>query len=93
MRVVAGEFGGRKLVSPEGTSTRPTTDRVREAIFNALGSAGLIDGAAESAALDRPMDLAILHGGAVAIVDTGNHRLRVLVDRRLETTCPYSHVC
>jgi len=45
MRVVAGELGGRKLVSPEGTSTRPTTDRAREAIFNALGSAGLIDGA------------------------------------------------
>jgi 16S rRNA (guanine966-N2)-methyltransferase len=45
MRVVAGELGGRKLVSPDGTSTRPTTDRVREAIFNALGSAGLIDGA------------------------------------------------
>jgi 16S rRNA (guanine966-N2)-methyltransferase len=45
MRVVAGEFGGRKLVSPDGTSTRPTTDRVREAIFNALGSAGLIEGA------------------------------------------------
>ena len=45
MRVVAGELGGRKLVSPEGTSTRPTTDRVREAIFNALGSAGLIEGA------------------------------------------------
>ena len=45
MRVVAGELGGRRLVSPEGTTTRPTTDRVREAIFNALGSAGLIDGA------------------------------------------------
>lgn len=45
MRVVAGELGGRKLVSPEGTSTRPTTDRAREAIFNALGSAGLIEGA------------------------------------------------
>lgn len=45
MRVVAGELGGRKLVSPDGTSTRPTTDRVREAMFNALGSAGLIDGA------------------------------------------------
>lgn len=45
MRVVAGELGGRKLVSPEGTSTRPSTDRVREAIFNALGSAGMIDGA------------------------------------------------
>jgi 16S rRNA (guanine966-N2)-methyltransferase len=32
-------------VSPEGRSTRPTTDRVREAIFNSLGSAGVIDGA------------------------------------------------
>jgi 16S rRNA (guanine966-N2)-methyltransferase len=45
MRVVAGEFGGRKLVAPEGVSTRPTTDRVREAVFNALGSAGVLDGA------------------------------------------------
>ena len=31
--------------SPDGTTTRPTTDRVREAIFNSLGSAGLIEGA------------------------------------------------
>lgn len=45
MRVVAGELGGRRLVAPEGTTTRPTTDRVREAIFNSLGSAGLVDGA------------------------------------------------
>lgn len=45
MRVVAGALGGRRLVAPEGTSTRPTTDRVREAVFNSLGSAGLIEGA------------------------------------------------
>ena len=45
MRVVAGELGGRKLTSPEGTSTRPTTDRVREAIFNSLGSTGMLEGA------------------------------------------------
>lgn len=45
MRVVAGELGGRRLVSPEGLSTRPTTDRVREAIFNALGSAGMVEDA------------------------------------------------
>jgi 16S rRNA (guanine966-N2)-methyltransferase len=45
MRVVAGSLGGRRLVSPDGTVTRPTTDRVREAVFNALGSAGVIDGA------------------------------------------------
>ncbi|WP_420450543.1 16S rRNA (guanine(966)-N(2))-methyltransferase RsmD [Ilumatobacter sp.] len=42
MRVIAGELGGRKLVSPDGTSTRPTTDRVREAVFNALGSSGIL---------------------------------------------------
>jgi 16S rRNA (guanine966-N2)-methyltransferase len=45
MRVVAGEFGGRRLVTPDGDSTRPTTDRVREAIFNSLGSAGVLEGA------------------------------------------------
>ncbi len=45
MRVVAGALGGRRLISPDGTTTRPTTDRVREAIFNSLGSAGLIEGA------------------------------------------------
>lgn len=45
MRVVAGALGGRRLVTPGGTSTRPTTDRVREAIFNSLGSAGVLEGA------------------------------------------------
>ncbi len=43
--MVAGELGGRRLVAPDGTSTRPTTDRVREAVFNSLGSAGVLDGA------------------------------------------------
>jgi 16S rRNA (guanine966-N2)-methyltransferase len=45
MRVVAGEFGGRSIVAPGGTATRPTTDKVREAVFNSLGSSGLVDGA------------------------------------------------
>lgn len=45
MRVIAGEFAGRKLVAPAGMSTRPTTDKVREALFNSLTSSGLIDGA------------------------------------------------
>ena len=46
IRVVSGEFGGRKLVVPAGSATRPTTDKVRQAVFNSLDSAGLIDGAA-----------------------------------------------
>lgn len=45
MRVVAGRLGGRRLISPAGRETRPTTDRVREAMFNSLGSAGRIEGA------------------------------------------------
>lgn len=45
MRVVAGEAKGRKLVTPPGTDTRPTSDRVREAIFNALGSLDAVAGA------------------------------------------------
>ncbi|MHB8241453.1 MAG: 16S rRNA (guanine(966)-N(2))-methyltransferase RsmD [Solirubrobacteraceae bacterium] len=38
MRVIAGRFGGRRLKAPGGTSTRPTSDRVREALFSMLGS-------------------------------------------------------
>jgi len=45
MRVVAGLWGGRRLVAPPGNDTRPTSDKVRQAVFNMLDSAGLIDGA------------------------------------------------
>ena len=37
MRIVAGSFGGRRLLAPWGLSTRPTADRVKEALFNILG--------------------------------------------------------
>ena len=37
MRVVAGEFKGRRLAAPRGAGTRPTADRVREALFSMLG--------------------------------------------------------
>ncbi len=37
MRVVAGRFGGRVIVAPPGRATRPTSDRVREALFSTLG--------------------------------------------------------
>ena len=40
MRVVAGSARGRRLVAPPGDRTRPTSDRVREAVFNALWSRG-----------------------------------------------------
>jgi 16S rRNA (guanine966-N2)-methyltransferase len=36
VRVIAGVFGGRRLKAPHGQRTRPTSDRVREALFMAL---------------------------------------------------------
>ena len=38
MRVIAGEWRGRKLVAPKGDATRPTADRTRETLFNMLAS-------------------------------------------------------
>ena len=37
MRVIAGDLKGRRLVAPRGWKVRPTSDRVREAVFSALG--------------------------------------------------------
>jgi 16S rRNA (guanine966-N2)-methyltransferase len=45
MRVVAGTAGGLRLVAPDGQTTRPTSDRAREATFNALGSLGVVEDA------------------------------------------------
>lgn len=36
MRVVSGSARGRKLIAPDGLDTRPTTDRVKESIFNII---------------------------------------------------------
>ena len=44
-RIVAGTAGGRRLVVPKGDATRPTSDRVREALFSALEARGLVRGA------------------------------------------------
>lgn len=38
MRIIAGDWRGRKLVAPKGEGTRPTADRTRETLFNMLAS-------------------------------------------------------
>lgn len=45
VRVVAGTLRGRAIEAPPGTATRPTTDRTREAMFNALVSLGAVQDA------------------------------------------------
>jgi 16S rRNA (guanine966-N2)-methyltransferase len=69
VRVIAGELKGQRLVAPRGWKVRPTSDRVREAIFSALGErvvgAHVLDlycgtGALAIEALSRGADRAVL---------------------------------
>lgn len=39
MRVIAGKFRSRRLAAPEGMETRPTSDRLRETLFNVVAAA------------------------------------------------------
>lgn len=45
-RIIAGRLGGRRLETPRGAGTRPTSDRVREALFAALEHQDRLAGAA-----------------------------------------------
>ena len=49
MRVISGKFKGRKLLAPQGDAVRPTTDRIKETLFNILSSKGVTG---ETLALD-----------------------------------------
>ncbi len=44
-RIIAGRAGGRTIATPRGSATRPTTDRVREAVFSRLEALVDLDGA------------------------------------------------
>jgi 16S rRNA (guanine966-N2)-methyltransferase len=84
MRVVAGELRGRRIEAPPGTDTRPTTDKVREAVFNALGS---LDVVRDAVVLDLfagsgAMGIEALSRGAAEVVFVERDRaaLRVLRD-------------
>lgn len=45
MRIVGGKYGGRRLEVPVGRDIRPTGDKIRGAIFNALEARGFVHGA------------------------------------------------
>ena len=83
MRVVAGEFGGRRLAAPRGARTRPTADRVREALFSMLGDlSGLrvLDLYAGSGALGIE---ALSRGAGSAVFVESDARAAVVLERNL----------
>jgi 16S rRNA (guanine966-N2)-methyltransferase len=83
VRVVAGELGGRRLVAPAGAGTRPTADRVREALFSILGDvsgARVLDLYAGSGALGIE---AVSRGAAEAVFVDSSHDAVAAVRRNL----------
>jgi 16S rRNA (guanine966-N2)-methyltransferase len=52
MRIIGGRVGGRTLKAPKGSHTRPTSDKVRQAIFNILGNIPVARGEPPARVLD-----------------------------------------
>ena len=85
MRIIAGMYGSRRLEGPTGLSTRPTSDRLRETLFNVLaprskgvggGGAGFLDLYAGSGAVGLE---ALSRGAArVTFVERSPAALKVL---------------
>ncbi len=69
MRVIGGEFRGRRLAAPVAAGVRPTTDRVREAVFDILYSLGGVDGllVADLFAGSGAMGIEALSRGAASV--------------------------
>jgi len=84
-RIIGGTAGGRRLVTPPGQTTRPTTDRVREALFSSIESwCGSLQGL-------RFLDLYAGSGavgleawsrgaGVVSLVESDRRTARLIVD-------------
>jgi 16S rRNA (guanine966-N2)-methyltransferase len=92
VRVVSGSFKGRRLVTPAGRRTRPTTDRVREALFQLLGPLeGLraLDLFAGSGALGIE---ALSRGAAEVVFVDSDPRAVFAVRRNLELVGVEAHV-
>jgi 16S rRNA (guanine966-N2)-methyltransferase len=85
MRIVAGEYGGRRLKAPPGLDTRPTADRVREALFSILGSVDglrVADLYAGSGALGIE---ALSRGASTAVFVESSRAAADVIEQNLET--------
>jgi 16S rRNA (guanine(966)-N(2))-methyltransferase RsmD len=86
MRIIAGEYKSRRLKTLPGAKTRPTSDKLRETLFNVLGTAiqgaVLADGYAGSGAVG----LEALSRGAEFVYFLENHRPAVrLIEQNLKS--------
>lgn len=89
MRIIAGEYRGRRLEAPKGQGTRPTTDRVRESLMSAIHSARggfedarVLDAFAGSGALALE---ALSRGAASAVLCERDREAAATIERNLRT--------
>jgi 16S rRNA (guanine966-N2)-methyltransferase len=100
MRVVAGNLRGRRIEGPpeepkrsashsaNQSHTRPTTDKVREAVFNSLGSMGVVDGVCvvDLFAGSGALGIEALSRGASKCVFVENNKVALAALRKNVTT-------
>lgn len=75
MRVIAGKAKGRKLVAPRGYSVRPTSDKVKGAVFNVLAQYGPIDSFLDLFAGSGAMGIEAWSRGATRVVFVEKDRI------------------
>lgn len=85
MRIIGGQWRGRRLYAPEGMETRPTSDKVREALFNIIQrdvpGAQVLDLFAGSGALSLE---ALSRGAEAAVMTEPSRKAAQAVRRNIE---------
>src|SRR2546429_8373339 len=90
LRVIAGDAGGLALVAPKGGAARPTTDRVKESLFGALGPDRLVDASVLHlyAGSGAPAIETLSPGAAPAVLVEPDHAAPTAIRRHPATTPP-----
>jgi 16S rRNA (guanine966-N2)-methyltransferase len=89
MRIIAGSLGGRRIDAPPGRTTRPTSDRVREAVFSRLdaiaggvGGRSVLDLYAGSGAMGLE---ALSRGAACVLFVERDRRAATVLERNISS--------
>ena len=91
MRIIAGQWRGRKLIAPAGETTRPTADRTRETLFSMLVSRlGTFEGlrVADLFAGSGALGLEALSRGAAGCVFVEQDAAAIRAQQRDRAACP-----
>ena len=92
LRIIGGRLRGKKLYSVPGTLTRPTADRVREAVFNILATEIIGTRVLDLFAGTGCLGLEALSRGAKLAVFIDNHQLPVSVIKKNIVACRFETV-